>query len=79
MILEREITGLRQNEGAIKELNLRDFTRWLSTLFKGNLRNRNVYQIYNKLKDMGYVARFIELLEEKAGKGSDLRKLPSSK
>jgi hypothetical protein len=42
-----------------KDLNLRDFTRWLSILFKANLRNRNIYQIFSKLKDMSYLGRFI--------------------
>jgi hypothetical protein len=41
----------------------------LSTLFKANLRNRNVYNIYGKLKGMTYIGRFIELLEERAGSG----------
>lgn len=79
MLVEKEVTGLRQKEGTAKDLNLRDFTRWMSTLFKANLRNRNVYQMFSKLKDMSYVGRFIEILEEKAGKGKDLRKFASSK
>jgi hypothetical protein len=62
MLIEKEITGLRHQEGMVRDLNLRDFTRWLSTLYKANLRNRNIYQIYIKLKDMTYVGRFIELL-----------------
>ena len=62
MTLEKDISGLRKNEGVQKELNLRDFTRLLSTLFKANLRNRNVYHIFNKLKGMSYMGRFIELL-----------------
>ena len=69
MTLEKDISGLRHTEGNNKDLNLRDFTRWLSTLFKANLRNRNVYHIFHKLKGMSYMGRFIFLLEEKAGKG----------
>lgn len=75
MVLEKEVTSLRKTDGSNKELLIRDFTRYLSTLFKANLRNRNIYQIHNKLKTMSYIGRFIELLEEKAGKGSDIRKV----
>ena len=56
---------------------MRDFTRWLSTLFKANLRNRNVYQIFSKLKNMSYVGRFIELLEDKAAKGQEQKRVTS--
>ena len=62
MLMDKDISGLRHGEGMKKELNLRDFTRELSTLFKANLRNRNVYHIFSKLKGMSYIGRFIELL-----------------
>lgn len=60
MILEKEVKGLRRGE--VKELAIRDFTRYMSTLFKANLRNRNVLQIFNKIKSMSYIGRFVELL-----------------
>lgn len=69
------MASLRKSEGTSKELLIRDFTRYLSTLYKANLRNRNVYQIHNKLKGMSYLGRFISILEEKAGKGADIRKI----
>ena len=74
MLMEREIAGLRQVEGRGRELNLRDFTGCLSTLFKANLRGRNVYQIFLKFKDISYIGRFIELLEEKACRGQGVKR-----
>ena len=79
MFMEKEISGLRKQEGISKELNLRDFTRYLSTFYKANLRNRNVFQIHSKLKGMSYMGRFIELLEEKAGKGGELKRFSTTK
>jgi hypothetical protein len=61
--MEKEITSLRKVEGLSRDLNLRDFTRYLSTLFKANLRNRNVFSMFSKVKGLPYIGRFIELLE----------------
>ena len=73
MLVDRDIVGLRQNE-VKRDLNLRDFTGCLSTLFKANLRSRNVYQAYLKFRGMSFIGRFIEMLEEKAYRGQSVRK-----
>lgn len=68
MAMERELEGGRKPEGE-KELTLRDFTRHVSTLFKANLRNRNLYQLHSKLRGITYIGRLVELLQGKTSKG----------